>query len=268
MTATRVFSAVRPAARRFKGILRVAHEALANERESGNALNPWALPAILDHPDGHLRHRRLAAAIRSDHQSGTLLNVGDPFCQLHHLMPEFDVTSTDLNDAGLIPHGARFQRGDFTDASAFGESSFDIVCSTDVLEHIPGSLRKDFIHTAVRVARKGAYIAFPAGRDAAAAEELIRCSRSRAAFRDALEDHAQYGLPQLNHVTQLLEELDCAYSVRPLTTVVEWLTSFVMCPEDYERPELVMGYWNFLGRTAPDVPGPGPVYRYLVEVRK
>jgi len=47
---------------------------------------------------------------------------------------------------------------------------------------------------------------------------------------------------------------------------VEWLTSFVMCPEDYERPELVIGYWNFLDQTAPDVVGPGPVYRYLVKV--
>jgi hypothetical protein len=264
--ASGVLRAVRPAAKRFKGMLGVAGLPPTAEVEISSDLNPWGLPGLLNHPDGFLRHRRLAAAVRAEHGSGTLLNVGDPCCQLHDLLPEFDVTSTDLGEAYLIPPGARFQRADFTDAGAFPEDSFDIVCSTDVFEHIPRPRRRDFIEATLRVARKEAYIAFPAGRDAAAVEELIRCSRSRKTFRDSLENHVVHGLPQPGEVEELLKELGCNYSIRPLTTVVEWLTSFVMCPEDYERPELVMGYWSFLDRTAADVPGPGPIYRYLVVV--
>jgi SAM-dependent methyltransferase len=258
---------VRPAARRFKDILRASRPVVVDQDSSAAALNPWGLPGLLEHPDGYLRHMRLAAAVLGDHGSGTVLNVGDPFCQLHGLLPEFEVTSTDLGPSRLVPAGARFLQADFTEPGAFGEGSFDLVCSTDVFEHIPPQRRRAFIEAALRVARRSAYIAFPAGRDAAIAEEIIRCTRSRVVFRDALEEHASHGLPQLAELEQLLTEIGCDFEVRPLTTVVEWLTSFLMCPGDWERPELVRAYWRFLDGTAPELPGPGPVYRYLVVAR-
>lgn len=262
-----IHDVVRPAARRMKGILRMSSAAAQTSEVSSADINPWSLPGLLDHPDGYLRHKRLAAAVSGDHQSGTVLNVGDPFCQLHALLPNFEVTSTDLHEARLVPENARFMMADFTQPGVFGEASFDLVCSTDVFEHIPRERRKTFLESALRVARKAAYIAFPAGRDAAIAEEMIRCTRSRVIFRDALQEHAVHGLPQPEEVGALLEEIGCDYAIRPLTTVVEWLTSFLMCPGDWERPELVRAYWRFLDSTAPDSPGPGPVYRYLVVAR-
>jgi len=259
---------VRPAARRVKGILRSSRAVTTRSDVAAAAdLNPWGLPGLLEHPDGFLRHMRLAAAVRTDHRSGAVLNVGDPFCQLHGLLPEFEVTSTDLGQARLVPPGARFVQGDFTRADGFGEGSFDLVCSTDVFEHIPRERRRVFIEAALRVARKSAYIAFPAGRDAVIAEEMIRCTRSRVVFRDALEEHASHGLPQLAELEKLLTDIGCEFEIRPLTTIVEWLTSFLMCPGDWERPELVRAYWRFLDGTAPEHPGPGPVYRYLVIAR-
>jgi len=262
--ATRGF--VRPAVRRVRRLLTGSRPATTETRPQPD-LNPWSLPSLLDHPDGYLRHKRLAAAVRADHRSGTVLNVGDPFCQLHGLLPEFEVTSTDLEEARLVPEGARFRRSDFTEPEAFAEDSFDLVCSTDVFEHIPRERRRAFVEAALRVSRIATYIAFPAGPDAAIAEEMIRCTRSRVVFRDALEEHAMNGLPQPAELEQLLSEIGCEYEIRPLTTVVEWLTSFLMCPGDWERPELVRAYWRFLDRTAPDQPGPGPVYRYLVVAR-
>jgi hypothetical protein len=257
---------VRPAVRRVRQMLSGPPVADSNAKPRPD-INPWSLPNLLDHPDGYLRHKRLAAAVRADHVSGAILNVGDPFCQLHGLLPEFDVTSTDLAESRLVPEGARFRRADFTEPGVFAEGSFDLVCSTDVFEHIPRERRRTFVEAALRVARVGTYIAFPAGPNAAIAEEIIRCTRSRVVFRDALEEHATHGLPQPEELEQLLTEIGCKYEIRALTTVVEWLTSFLMCPGDWERPELVRAYWRFLDRTAPDHPGPGPVYRYLVVAR-
>lgn len=262
--ATRDF--VRPAVSRVRRMLRGPRPAAVDTRPRVD-LNPWSLPSLLEHPDGYLRHKRLAAAIRADHLSGTVLNVGDPFCQLHGLLPEFDVTSTDIVEASLVPDGAKFRRADFTAPEAFPAGSFDLVCSTDVFEHIPRPRRRAFVEASLRVSRLGTYFAFPAGPDAALAEEMIRCTRSRVVFRDALEEHAMHGLPQPAELVQLLVEIGCKYELKPLTTVVEWLTSFLMCPGDWERPELVRAYWRFLDRTAPDLPGPGPVYRYLVVAR-
>jgi Methyltransferase domain len=230
--------------------------------------NPWALPELLRHPDGHLRHARLAAAIRSGTSGkGTLLSVGDPFCQMSGELPGFAITYTDLSPALVpVPSGAAYFQADFTAGDTFADRSFDVVCSTDTLEHIPRDAREDFVRRAVGLARRAAYIAFPAGGDARAVEDFIRASRSRTGFRDALEEHVLHGLPEIDEVVSILATLGVRHRVRPLTTIAEWLSSFVFGPHDWEDPELVLGYWDFLNRSVAEAPGPGPVYRYLIEV--
>ena len=80
----------------------------------------------------------------------------------------------------------------------------------------------------------------------------MRASRSRTAFRDALDEHAQHGLPEIADVSAVLDGLGVTYRVRPQTTVAEWLSSFVFSPNDWEEPELVLGYWAFLNQNTPD----------------
>jgi len=229
--------------------------------------NPWALPELLNHPDGHLRHARLAAAIKSGPGGSTLLSVGDPFCQMTRELSDYEITYSDLNPALVsVPAGSHYVQADFTAEGVFVERSFDVVCSTDTLEHIPQAARSGFLRRAIGIARKAAYIAFPAGPDARAVEGFMRSSRSRTAFRDALDEHAQQGLPEISEVSAVLDGIGVSYRVRPLTTVAEWLSSFVFSPNDWEEPELVLGYWDFLNQNTPDGAGAGPVYRYLIEV--
>jgi hypothetical protein len=229
--------------------------------------NPWALPELLNHPDGHLRHARLASAIKAGPGGSTLLSVGDPFCQMSRELSDYEITYSDLNPALVsVPAGSHYVQADFTAEGVFAERSFDVVCSTDTLEHIPQEKRAGFLERAIGIARKAAYIAFPAGPDARAVEAFMRSSRSRTAFRDALDEHAQHGLPEISEVGAVLDGLGVAYRARPLTTVAEWLSSFVFSPNDWEEPELVLGYWDFLNQNTPDGAGAGPVYRYLIEV--
>ena len=229
--------------------------------------NPWALPELLNHPDGHLRHARLAAAIKAGPGGETLLSVGDPFCQMSADLPGYETTYSDLSPVLVaVPEGSHYIQADFTADGVFAEQSFDVVCSTDTLEHIPQEKRAGFLRRAIGIARNAAYIAFPAGPDARAVEAFMRSSRSRTGFRDALDEHAQHGLPEISEVSTLLDDIGVSYHVRPLTTVAEWLSSFVFSPNDWEEPELVLGYWDFLNRNTPDGAGAGPVYRYLIEV--
>lgn len=254
---------VRPA----RGLVRRGYDNESPAPSPVPVRNPWALPDLLLHPDGHLRHARLAAAISAVLTDGSLLSVGDPFCQMAAELSGFEITYTDLSPVLVdIPGGAHYVQADFTADGLFAERSFDVVCSTDTLEHIAAPKRSRFLERAISLARQFAFIAFPAGPDARAVESIIRTSRSRTAFRDALDEHAVHGLPELDDIETCLSALGVAYSIRPMTTVAEWLSSFVFGPGDWEQPELVLDYWEFLNRAAPREVGAGPTYRYLVEV--
>ncbi|MHB8571647.1 MAG: class I SAM-dependent methyltransferase [Candidatus Dormibacteria bacterium] len=224
---------------------------------------PPALPT--NHPDGHLRHQRIAAVIRGDFPAGTVLNVGDPLFSLRDFLPAHDVTSTDLGEPVVpVPAEVTFVRADFTSTNAFTDGSYELVVSTDVLEHVSPERRADFLLRSARVARRAVYHAFPAGEAAAEAEGLIRASRTRRNYRAALEEHARHGLPVVDSVASTLEQAGMQVRVAALSSVTEWLASFVFDAHDHEDPGLVRAYFDFLNRGATDTPGAGPVYRWLV----
>jgi len=245
-----------------------AQEAEIGATSSFEASRPWRIPELLEHPDGHLRHRRLSAAIRSDFPGGSLLDVGDRFCQLAAWLPTFDVTATDLLRALREETVATpFVEADFTRAeSVFPDKSFDIVASTDVLEHVAADDRRLFLENCVRVARRAVYLAFPSGNAAQQAEAIVRRSHSKNIFTESLNEHAVAGLPDLSEVQHVLAELGATYEVRSLTTVFEWLTSFVFGPTDGDR-RLIRDYRSFIKQMATDDVGSGATYRYLIIVR-
>jgi SAM-dependent methyltransferase len=220
---------------------------------------------ILAHPDGFLRHRRLSQLIRERHSSGTVLSVGDPFLELRDHLTGFDVTSTDIVEPYLpVPPGATFMQADFRAAEEhFTDHSFDLVVSTDVLEHIPSADRRQFIVQCARVARQGVFMAFPGGVHARSAEELMLRSHRHSAFRSALLDHAEHGLPEPAEVVTTLEGLGLEPQLMPLTTINEWLSSFVLDPFATAEVDLFRDYCSFLNGTVGDA-CTGPYYRYLV----
>ena len=62
-------------------------------------------------------------------------------------------------------------------------------------------------------------VCFPAGDAARAIESIIRNSRSRQNWRNALDEHALLGLPTMAEIETALREADGPYRITPLTTV-------------------------------------------------
>lgn len=259
---------LRPAARWAEGDHRndiPNSTAVAATPDVDSSRKPWTLRDILAHPDGFLRHHRLSQLIKERHFSGTVLSVGDPFLELREHLTDFDVTSTDIIEPYLpVPDGATFLQADFRAADKhFTDRSFDLVVSTDVLEHIPSTDRARFIVQCARVARTGVFIAFPGGVHARTAEDLMLRSHRHSAFRSALLEHAQHGLPEPLDVVAALGELGLDPQLVPLTTINEWLSSFVLDPFSTAEVDLFRDYCSFLNCTAGDA-RTGPYYRYLV----
>lgn len=217
------------------------------------------------HPDSYLRHWRVANALRSIASSGSVLSVGDHRFQLGGYLPGFSVTTLDVKPCRVVPAGQTFIEADFV-RSGLRNGSFDFVVASDVIEHVPASDRVPFLREARRVASRYAFVCFPAGNTARAIESIIRNSSSRQNWRDALNEHALFGLPTMADIEIALREVGGRYRITPMTTVWEWLASFVFDETDGEDSGLLAEYCNLLNAGATLDPGAGLVYRYLVTI--
>lgn len=84
----------------------------------------------------------------------------------------------------------------------FKDGSFDLVISSDTLEHLPKSGRRLFCEELLRVCRKGVILCAPFGTVEHIAEEKLLADDDRLpeTVRCYLQEHVRYGLPTPNEV--------------------------------------------------------------------
>ncbi|HSR52681.1 MAG TPA: methyltransferase domain-containing protein, partial [Acidobacteriota bacterium] len=88
-------------------------------------------------------------------------------------------------------------------------ATFDMVVCLDVLEHVPPDRRSDFLDRLLQLAGRWIVLAGPfASPQVEEAEEALR-SRLMAARR-FLQEHAQYGLPELEPVSRHFQKKGCS----------------------------------------------------------
>src|ERR1700691_2968328 len=92
-------------------------------------------------------------------------------------------------------------------ALPFPDESFDLVCSLDTLEHLPGEDRPAFLAELLRVTRDGLYVAFPFDSASNRRAESILVEYASEVLNDpvpALLEHRQFGLPDRARIDGLL----------------------------------------------------------------
>ncbi len=83
-------------------------------------------------------------------------------------------------------------------ALPFADESFDLVCSLDTLEHLPGEDRPAFLAELLRVTRDGLYVAFPFDSPSNRWAESMLVEYTSVLLNEpvpALLEHRQFGLP-------------------------------------------------------------------------
>lgn len=107
------------------------------------------------------------------------------------------------------------------------DDSFDIVISTDVLEHISRDSRDKFINEALRVAKYGVVILAPFdyGDDEVTKEELYAGSIYQGETGGEyiwLKEHREYGLPKQSWIEELLDKKGIVYAKASHTSLRLW----------------------------------------------
>lgn len=87
----------------------------------------------------------------------------------------------------------------------FRDGAFDLVCSLDTLEHVPGEHRPALLSELLRVTRDGLYLAFPFDSASNRWAESLVLEYATVALKNpipALLEHRQFGLPDREAVTR------------------------------------------------------------------
>jgi len=130
------------------------------------------------------------------------------------ILDVFDVTEPD------------YIKGDATKMTA-KDNSYDIVCSLDVLEHIPKAKREAFIEEAARVSKMGFFMAAPIDN----ANKLISSAEMAAneVFKIVngedhrwLKEHIDYGIPTAQDISKLLKKNNLYFTIAKSNEIKKW----------------------------------------------
>ncbi|MGA2347731.1 MAG: class I SAM-dependent methyltransferase, partial [Candidatus Sulfotelmatobacter sp.] len=87
----------------------------------------------------------------------------------------------------------------------FRDGAFDLVCSLDALDHLPGEQRPAFVSELLRVTRDGLYVAFPFDSASNRWAESVVIEHAKCALQDpipGLLEHRHFGLPDRDSVAR------------------------------------------------------------------
>ena len=90
----------------------------------------------------------------------------------------------------------------------FGDQSFDVVISSDMLEHLPPDMREKAIFEMIRVAKHGVVIGVPCGAEAAGHDEDLRREYLKIHKTEFpfLKEQVEYGLPDKTDIISYIDK--------------------------------------------------------------
>ncbi|MDX6215135.1 MAG: hypothetical protein QOG99_719 [Frankiales bacterium] len=154
-----------------------------------------------------LRYEPFLKELDRSAQVPTVLDVGSGWYGLSWYWPH-PVVQTDLRLTGAPPAAWRPGTASYVCASAdrlpFATDGFDVVLSSDLMEHLPVDIRVEAVRELTRVARSAVLLGFPSGRGAAWVDRGygVFLRLLRRPWPDWLQDHlAQTTYPSRADVT-------------------------------------------------------------------
>lgn len=146
--------------------------------------------------DTYERHKKIGGLIENGE---TVLDVGGAAGHLSLFSKPGRIVTANLpgaENSDVIIKGGRLP---------FENNSFDVVCSIDVLEHLPQKGRAQFIKELERVAKKKIILSFPVGTPEHKTYELQTQKWLESVGKDVtyLKEHIKFGLPTRDEILKI-----------------------------------------------------------------
>jgi len=199
--------------------------------------------------DQYQRYRIIQEVIDSLRWKPTLdvLDVGGSPATLIQFLPQDNVMVMDVADQGGL--------GIYGDGLAlpFRSQSFDIVVTSDTLEHVPPADRSRFLAQLGRVAREAVIIGAPFDDPAVVQAEEVLQSLILARYGESyhfLDEHRTYGLPKLDPSIEFMRSKGFNTAILPNGYLHRWLvaiSTLFLLQWRFHDPELnarVSAYYN------------------------
>ena len=154
--------------------------------------------------DVYERHRKVASFIK---ENETVVDIGGELGHLSQFIHPKKLIVANLRNGDVII---------LKDKLPFEESSFDIVCAIDVLEHIPKAKRGQFINSLLVTASKKVIMSFPIATASHTQyeKETLKWLQANGKNVEYLKEHIRFSLPTKEEVKQITagEKVDIFYS--------------------------------------------------------
>ena len=183
-------------------------------------------------PDGYSRFYILTDIIKKTYTdkkiSVQILDVGGGSEYMQQQLDTLNI-SYELTVLDILPKPAnmkaKYIQGDATNMP-FENNEYDIVISTDVLEHIPTKSKKKFVEECVRVSSDLFILAAPFNTPGVDEAEVVVNEFNIKLFgtpQNWLEEHLRLGKPNLSLVREVLNEKKIYYIDFGTQNITTWL---------------------------------------------
>lgn len=139
------------------------------------------------------RHKKVASFISA---SDSIVDIGGELNHLSQFCRSQKIIVANLNTGDVIIT---------KDKIPFENNSFDIVCSIDVLEHLPKNKRQEFVDKLASIAKKKVVLSFPIGtaQHITYEKKMSDWLENRGENLSYLREHIRHGLPTKKEIDLL-----------------------------------------------------------------
>lgn len=144
------------------------------------------------------RHKKVGSFIE---KGQSVLDIGGELDRLSQFCSSNKLVVANLQSGDVIIQKEKLP---------FKKDSFDIVCSIDVIEHMPGPKRSRFIKKLINIASKKVILSFPIGtkKHMAYESEIRQLLAQKGIDIGYLNEHVAFGLPTLRDIKNFTKDYE------------------------------------------------------------
>ncbi|MFZ3009475.1 MAG: methyltransferase domain-containing protein [Candidatus Microsaccharimonas sp.] len=237
-------------------------------------------PKVLS-PDGSSRFlvmlKLIQTLFKEERKSLTILDVGGGSPYMTHILEDLK-TPYEHTTIDILPRpkglSGKYIQGDATQMS-FDDNTFDLVVSTDVLEHIPIDKKKAFINECIRVAKDYIIIAAPFNTEGVDYAEHLTNDLNKKLFKQGqvwLEEHFEYQKPEVSMVEAIIKKHKLDFELIGTNNLNNWVlathTNLIEAKHGLNKKKLIDNNSEFNDKILTSGDMTGPFYRHFFVIFK